>query len=287
MAAWDWRDGASGFVEIDSGRLEAASFGPSPEAAPTVVLLHEGLGCVGLWRDFPQKLAAATGFGVFAFSRFGYGASDTIALPRPLDYMTREAVDVLPKVLDAIGFRRGVLLGHSDGATIAAVHAGTIEDFRVRGLILMAPHFFTEPGGLASIRAARDAFVHGDLRARLARHHRDVDAAFNGWCDAWLDPGFERWNVAEAIDYWRVTTLAIQGRDDEYGTLAQIREIETRTYSPVDSLILDGCKHHPHWEAEAATLAAIVDFCARLERIEAARPEEAPHPEPAEGRGHS
>jgi pimeloyl-ACP methyl ester carboxylesterase len=273
LAAWDWRDGAAGFVEIDDKRLDAACFGPTPERAPTLVLLHEGLGCVALWRDFPRKLAAATGFGVFVYSRLGYGASDTIALPRPLDYMTREAVDVLPKVLEAIGFRRGVLLGHSDGATIAAIHAGTIADFRVRGLILMAPHFFTEPSGLASIRAAREAYAQGDLRARLARYHTDVDAAFHGWCDAWLDPGFERWNVGEVIDYWRVPALAIQGRDDEYGTLAQIREIETRTYSPVDTLILDGCKHHPHLEASEATLSAIGDFCARLERIEAARAE--------------
>jgi pimeloyl-ACP methyl ester carboxylesterase len=216
---------------------------------------------------------AATGFGVFAWSRFGYGGSDACSLPRPLDYMTREAVDVLPKVLDTIGFRRGVLLGHSDGATIAAIYAGSVEDFRVRGLILMAPHFFTEPGGLASIRAARTAYEQGDLKRKLARYHGQVDAAFRGWCDAWLDPGFERWNVADVIDYWRIPALAIQGRDDEYGTLAQIREIETRTYSPVDTLILDGVKHHPHLEAPEATLAEITEFCERLERIEQAKVE--------------
>jgi pimeloyl-ACP methyl ester carboxylesterase len=268
LAEWDWRDGASGFLEVDGRRLEAASFGPSPETAPTLALLHEGLGCVALWRDFPQKLAAATGFGVFVYSRLGYGASDTCALPRPLDYMTSEAVDVLPKVLDAIGFRRGVLLGHSDGATIAAIYAGSVEDFRVRGLILMAPHFFTESSGLASIEAVRDAYRHGDLKFRLARYHRDVDAAFHGWCDAWLDPGFESWNVADVIDYWRIPALAIQGGDDEYGTLAQIREIETRAYSPVDVAVFDNGKHHPHLEATAATLAAITDFCVTLERIE-------------------
>jgi pimeloyl-ACP methyl ester carboxylesterase len=218
-------------------------------------------------------LQAATGFGVFVYSRFGYGASDTIPLPRPLDYMTREAVEVLPKVLDAIGFRRGVLVGHSDGATITAIHAGSIADFRVRGLVLMAPHVFTEPSGLASIRAAREAYEHGDLKRRLARYHTHVDAAFRGWCDAWLDPGFERWNVADAIDYWRIPALAIQGRDDEYGTLAQIAEIETRAYSPIDTLILDEVKHHPHLEAPEATLREIAGFCARLERMEQARPE--------------
>ncbi len=270
--AFRWSDGA-GFLEIEGRRLECAAWGPPPEEAPTLALLHEGLGCVALWRDFPSKLQVATGFGVFAYSRFGYGASDPCALPRPLDYMTREAVDVLPKALDAIGFRGGVLVGHSDGATIAAIHAGSVEDFRVRGLILMAPHFFTEPGGLASIRAARAAYEDGELKRRLARYHDNVDAAFRGWCDAWLDPGFERWNVADVIDYWRVPTLAIQGRDDEYGTLAQISEIETRTYAPIDTLILDRVKHHPHLEAPEATLGEIAEFCARLERIEGAQVE--------------
>ena len=270
--AWSWSD-REGFLDIDGQRLECVSLGPSPHEAPTLVLLHEGLGCVALWRDFPAKLQAATGFGVFVWSRLGYGGSDPCALPRPLDYMTREAVEVLPKVLDAIGLRRGVLVGHSDGATIAAIHAGSIADFRVRGLVLMAPHVFTEPSGLASIRAAREAYEHGDLKRRLARYHTHVDAAFRGWCDAWLDPGFERWNVADSIDYWRIPALAIQGRDDEYGTLAQIAEIETRAYSPIDTLILDDVKHHPHLEAPEATLREIAEFCARLERMEQARPE--------------
>lgn len=273
--AWSWRDGA-GFLQLDGRRLEVASFGPPPGEAPTLVLLHEGLGCVALWRDFPERLQAATRFGVFVYSRFGYGASDPCFLPRPLDYMTREAVDVLPRVLDEIGFRRGVLVGHSDGATIAAIYAGSVEDFRVRGLILMAPHFFTEPAGLASIRAARTAYEEGDFERKLARYHEHVDAAFRGWCEAWLDPDFARWNVADVIEYWRIPALVIQGRDDQYGSLAQVREIETRTYSPVDTLILDGVRHHPHLEAPDATLREIADFCTRLERIEHAAPETTP-----------
>jgi pimeloyl-ACP methyl ester carboxylesterase len=232
-------------------------------------MLHEGLGCIDLWRDFPQKLAEATGFGVFAYSRAGYGQSDPVALPRPLDYMTREALETLPALLDAIGFRRGILLGHSDGASIAAIHAGSIEDFRVRGLVLMAPHFFTEPSGLAAIAAAREEYEQGSLRAKLAKYHRDADNAFRGWNDAWQNPGFKTWNISDCIDYWRVPTLAIQGVGDPYGTLAQIREIETRAYSPVDVEIFEGCKHAPHFEQPEKTLAAIADFCARLERIEA------------------
>jgi len=269
LAGWKWRAGASSVLTIGGKRLETLCHGPSPDRAPTIVMLHEGLGCVALWRDFPQKLAAATGFGVFAYSRAGYGQSDPGVLPRPLDYMTREARETLPELLAAIGFQRGILLGHSDGASIAAIYAGSVEDFRVRGLVLMAPHVFTEPSGLAAIAAAREAYESGDLRAKLAKYHSDVDNAFRGWNGAWLDPGFKAWNIADCIDYWRVPALAIQGVGDPYGTLGQIREIEARAYSPVDVEIVEGCKHSPHLEQPERTLAAIADFCARLERIEA------------------
>jgi pimeloyl-ACP methyl ester carboxylesterase len=265
---FDWGDGVSGFVAIGGKRLEYVCHGPAPDAAPTFVMLHEGLGCVALWRDFPRRLAEVTGLGVFAYSRTGYGQSDSVELPRPLDYMTREARETLPGVLEAIGFQRGILLGHSDGASITAIYAGAIEDFRVRGLVLIAPHFFTEESGLAAIAAARAAYDAGDLKRRLAKYHRDVDNAFRGWNDAWLDPGFRSWNIADVIDYWRIPALALQGADDPYGTLAQIREIENRAYSPVDVEILEGCKHSPHTEKSEETLAAIADFCARLIRIE-------------------
>ncbi|MEW5420529.1 alpha/beta fold hydrolase [Amorphus sp. 3PC139-8] len=256
-------------LEIDGVGLEGRCFGPSPEDKPTIVMLHEGLGCVALFRDFPAKVAEATGHGVFVYSRQGYGQSDPVPLPRPLDYMTREAVDVLPKLLDEIGFRSGVLLGHSDGASIAALYLGNIQDHRVRGLILLAPHFFTEPGGLASIAEAKKAYDTGDLKSRLAKYHADVESAFRGWNDAWLNPGFERWNIAYAIDYIRVPVLAIQGADDQYGTLAQIDALDA-LYSPFDRLILDDCGHAPHLEQPDKTLAEIADFIARLDRIEAA-----------------
>ena len=269
-AAFSWRDAGRGFVEAAGLRLEAASFGPPPDAAPTIVMLHEGLGSVSLWRDFPERVARTTGFGVFAYSRAGYGQSDPTPLPRPLDYMTREATGALPAVLDAIGLRRGVLLGHSDGASIALIHAGSVEDFRVRGLILIAPHSFTEPSGLASIAEARRAYDEGDLKPRLAKYHKDVDNAFRGWNDAWLDPAFAAWTIADCIDYVRVPMLVAQGAQDQYGTLAQVREIETRSYAPVDIEILSGCKHSPHIEQPDKLVALIADFCARLERIERA-----------------
>lgn len=268
MSGFEWAAGA-GWITVAGRRLEAKAIGPAPGAAPTIVMLHEGLGCVATWKDFPEALAEATGCGVFLWSRAGYGASAPAQRPRPLDYMTREATEALPEVLDAIGFREGVLLGHSDGATIAAEYAGGVQDLRVRGLILMAPHFFTEPAGLAAIEAARKAFEGGDLRDRLARRHDDPDGAFRGWCDAWLDPGFRDWNVAECIDYLRIPTLAIQGDDDVYGTRAQIDELTARSYAPVDAEMLPGVGHAPHLEAPDRTLALVAEFVARLRRIEA------------------
>src|SRR5256885_12250340 len=179
----------SGHLSIGSASLEYRMIGPRPDAASTIVMLHEGLGSVTAWGDFPQKLAEKTGAGVFVYSRAGYGKSSSITLPRPLDYMQREATGVLPKLLDAIGFRRGIVLGHSDGATIAAWYAGSVQDHRVRGLVLMAPHFFMEATNVEAIRKTIEAYETTDLRAKLARHHADVDAAFRGWSGASLDPG--------------------------------------------------------------------------------------------------
>lgn len=270
MGTIDWNDTPRERLSVNGVGIEYACYGPPPGAAPTIVMLHEGLGCTALWRDFPRKLADATGCGVFVYSRQGYGQSDPVELPRPLDFMTREAVDVLPALLDAIGFQEGVLFGHSDGATIAAIYGGSISDMRVRGLILMAPHFFTEPDGLAEIAKTAEAFKATDLPQKMGKYHADVNGAFRGWADTWLDPRFKDWNVAEVIDYLRIPVLAIQGRDDQYGTLAQIAEVEDRAYSPVDTLILDDCRHAPHQEQPEATLAAVQDFMARLRRIEAA-----------------
>jgi pimeloyl-ACP methyl ester carboxylesterase len=263
-----WSNEGAQRLAADGKSLEYACWGPPPAQAPTLVLLHEGLGSVALWRDVPQKLVDATGFGVLAYSRAGYGNSDPVDLPRPLDYMTREATRSVGDVLDAAGIEHAVLLGHSDGATIATIYAGSVSDMRVRALILMAPHFFTEPAGLDAIRKAGEAYRNGDLKTKLAKYHADVDTAFRGWFDAWTAPGFKDWNVADAIDHLRIPVLAIQGRDDPYGTLAQITEIEDRIYSPVETAILDDCGHAPHIEQPIATLDAIAEFCARLDRIE-------------------
>ena len=267
-----WGDGQPDKLVVDGKTFEVASWGPVPTDAPTIIVLHEGLGCVALWRDFPAKLSAATGFGVFGYSRAGYGQSDPAELPRPLDYMTREATETLPKILDAVGFQKGLLLGHSDGATIAAIYAGSVSDVRVRGLVLMAPHFFAEDMGLRAIADAREAFKTDNLAERMAKYHKDPNATFYGWNDAWLHAEFRQWNVSDVIDYVRIPTLAIQGRQDQYGSLAQIDEIVSRSYAPVETAILEACRHSPHFDQPDMTLSAITEFTSRLQRIEQAAP---------------
>ena len=252
-------------LKINGTRIEIAWHGPSPERAPTLVLLHEGLGCVSMWRDFPEKLAQRTGYGVLVYSRPGYGKSDPVPLPRPHDYMHKEAFDVLPHVLDQAGVKKTILVGHSDGASIATIYAGGRQDFRVRGLVLMAPHFFVEDISVASIAAAKVAYDKGDLRARLARHHGDnVDVAFRGWNDAWLDPGFRNWRIDDAVAHVRVPILIVQGKDDQYGTLAQLRLAESDAYCPVETSILDRCGHAPHIDQPEATLEAVAAFVHRV-----------------------
>jgi pimeloyl-ACP methyl ester carboxylesterase len=259
-----------GHLSINGASLEYRMIGPRPDAAPTVVMLHEGLGSVTTWGDFPERLAEHTGAGVFVYARAGYGQSSPVPLPRPLDYMQREATEVLPKLLDSIGFKRGLLLGHSDGASIAASYAGSRQDHRVTGLVLIAPHFFTETAGLGEIANAKAAYQTTDLRAKLARHHANVDVAFCGWSEAWLDPKFETaFDLTDALAYIRVPILVIQGADDRYGTLAQVRVVEDECYCPVETLILPGCGHAPHREKPQQTLDAVSAFSAQLFHVDA------------------
>jgi len=257
-----------GFLDLPPMRLEYRMIGPRPGSAPTIVMLHHGLGCVGLWRDFPERLAAATGAGVFIYSRPGCGKSSPAKLPRqPLTFMDEEARDVLPRVLSAIGFQRGILFGHSDGASIAAIYAGSVQDHRVRGLVLMAPHFFTEEMGLAEIRRTRDEFAAGGaLREKLQRWHGDVDNAFRSWVGPWLDPEFVRWDITETLAYIRVPILVVQGAADQYGTLRQVETVREECFCPVEVAVLPGARHSPYRDAPEATLEVIAAFINRLLR---------------------
>jgi pimeloyl-ACP methyl ester carboxylesterase len=232
---------------------------------PVLVLLHEGLGCLDMWRDFPEALSAATGASVLVYSRPGYGRSDPVPLPRPLDYMEAHARTVLPAILNVMDFDSFILVGHSDGASIATVYAGEAADPRLRGLSLMAPHFFVEEMGLHAIEQARKTFEAGQLRRALARYHgANVDCAFYGWSGAWLDPGFRTWNLGQFLRRIRVPVQIIQGAGDEYGSPDQISYARDQCPGPVETLLLEDCGHAPFRDQIDHTLSAIGAFLRRL-----------------------
>ncbi len=253
------------YLELERGRLEVAWHGPRPDDVaargnPTLVFLHEGLGCVDMWQDFPAKLADATGLGAMVYSRFGYGRSAPVDLPRPVEYVHEEGLEILPQVLDAAEIGDAVLFGHSDGASVALIYAGGTLARPLRGLILEAPHVFCEDISVKSISEAADAYRNTDLKEKLARYHGDnVDCAFWGWNGAWLHPDFMQWNLEEYLPKVGVPTLAIQGWDDQYGTPKQI---ETISDAVPDSraLMLPECGHSPHRDQEEAVLEAATAF---------------------------
>ena len=220
------------------------------------MLLHEGLGSVSAWRDLPETLRQATSRRVIAYSRFGHGSSDPPPAPRTPAFFHEEAYDVLPQVLTQLDVEEPILVGHSDGASIALVHAGARP---VRGLVLLAPHVVVEDVTLAAIRETRDRFETGDLRQRLSRHHNDPDAAFRGWCDVWLDPAFRSWTLEPDAERVDCPALLIQGVDDPYGTLDQLDRIEARVQGPVFRKVVPG-GHSPHRDAPGEVLREVVRF---------------------------
>ena len=227
--------------------LEYMWYGQPRVKRPTIVFLHEGLGCVTTWGDFPLLLAEATRCRALSYSRAGYGDSDPISLPRPLRFMHDEAMVTLPQVLEAAGVRQSILFGHSDGASIALIHAATAKPGSVRGLIVEAPHVFVEDLTVQSIAALADEYLAGNLKFTLERHHgRNVECAFWGWKTAWLDPAFRNWNIEEYLPRIEVPVLIIQGEDDEYGTTKQVEAIQRGVAGSVTKLMLPNCGHTPH-----------------------------------------
>jgi pimeloyl-ACP methyl ester carboxylesterase len=217
------------------------------------VLLHEGLGSVGLWRGFPAELAQTTGRRVIAYSRFGHGRSAPPPQPRTPAFFHEEALEVLPELLARLGVEQPLLVGHSDGASIALVHAAR---HPVEGLVLMAPHVFVEDMTVAGIRETRELYESGGLRERMARHHDDPDAAFHGWCDVWLDPAFRSWSLEPDAALVDCPVLLVQGANDPYATLEQLDRIEANVRGPVERLVVPG-GHSPHLEQPEAVLEAI------------------------------
>ena len=246
-------------VTVGGRRIEAAELAGDPARRP-LVLLHEGLGSVALWRDFPQRLQAATGRRVLAFSRFGHRRSEPPPAPRTPAFFHEEALDVLPELLAQLDAAEPLLVGHSDGGSIALIHAGR---HPVAGLALLAPHVVVEEVTVEAIRQTRAAYVDDGLRDRMARHHDDPDAAFWGWCDVWLDPAFRSWSLESDAERVDAPTLLIQGADDPYGTLDQLERIEARVRGPVERLVVPG-GHSPHLEQPDAVVAAIAAFAGRL-----------------------
>jgi pimeloyl-ACP methyl ester carboxylesterase len=245
--------------------VETRWIGPGPAEAPTIVLLHHALGSIDQWGDLPQRLVSATGCGTFLYSRAGHGKSDRVSPSRTLSYLHDEALTTLPAVLDAIGFERGILLGHSDGASIATIYAGDVEDHRIRGLVLIAPHFFVEPLSLAGIVDTKRAYETGPLRERLMRYHgSNVDNVFWGWSRTWLDPGFASWDIRDSLARVSVPVLIVQGSADEYGTMAQIEAARDEVHPPVDVAVIPEARHSPHLEKPQETIAPIADFISTL-----------------------
>ena len=241
-------------------RMEYQWVGVKRSEYPVVVFLHEGLGSIALWRDFPAAFCRAHGFTGLVFSRYGYGQST----PRPADehwpptFMHEQAEQVLPALFSKLGISRPWLFGHSDGGSIALLYAALFSD-RVSGIAVAAPHIFVEDISIRSIEAARDMYRHKDLRTKLARFHADVDSAFLGWNDVWLDPAFRSWNIENELTGITCPVLAIQGEDDEYGTLEQIYGIR-RKVPHAKLLVLPQCGHSPHRDQPTATTEEVAKF---------------------------
>jgi pimeloyl-ACP methyl ester carboxylesterase len=248
-------------VRVQGRRLEAVEV-PGSTDEPPLVLLHEGLGSVSAWRDFPEALSEATSRRVLAFSRSGHGRSDPPAVPRTPAFFHEEASAVLPAVLCELDAEDAILVGHSDGASIALIHAAT---HGARGLVLIAPHVVVEDVTLAAIRETRERFERGELRERLARHHDDPDVAFRNWCDVWLDPRFRAWTLEPEAERVVCPVLLVQGTDDPYGTLDQIDRIEARVRGPVRRVVVPGGGHALHREAPETVVREVARF---LEDVE-------------------
>jgi pimeloyl-ACP methyl ester carboxylesterase len=246
------------FVTAGGHRLEHAWHGRGHRERPPIIMLHEGLGSVSLWRDFPKRLAKATQRRVLVYSRYGYGRSDPLTEPRRVDFMHPEALQTLPELLDALDIRDPVLFGHSDGASIALIHAARAHR-PISAVIALAPHVFVEAYGLASIRESRRAYLEDNLRERLARRHADVESAFWGWNDIWLHPDFVSWNIEALLPDIDCPVLGVQGLDDQYGTMEQLDRIE-RGIRNFRRLELAECRHSPHRDQPEAVLAATAKF---------------------------
>jgi len=251
-------------IRIRDQNIEYEWIGSKTGEAPTIVFLHEGLGCVAMWRDFPMRVAEHSGCSALVYSRAGYGNSDPISLPRPVSFMHEEALRVLPNVLETFEIHEPLLFGHSDGGSIALIHAGSGKT-KLRGLILEAPHVFVEQLSIESIIKAKDAYQNGSLKTTLERYHgTNVECAFRGWNDVWLSPEFRSWNIEEFLPNINAPVLVIQGENDQYGTMKQVEAIANGCAGVVETLVLADCGHSPHRDRPDEVLQRTVTFIGKL-----------------------
>jgi pimeloyl-ACP methyl ester carboxylesterase len=251
----------SEMMRVDAVRLECHRLGTQSGPGPTLVFLHDGLGCVEIWRDFPDRLVKRTGLPGFVYSRAGYGRSDPIPLPRPLDYLYTEALQVLPAVLDAARIDEPILIGHSDGATISLIYGGAADAPRAAAIVAMAPHVFNEEISVRAIKEMIQEYEGRTLRAKLERYHgSNVECAFRGWSEAWTDPHFRTWTVESLLAGIGAPVLVIQGKDDGYGSLRQVQSILENVSGPAQARIIPCCGHVPYREMPEITLNAIAQF---------------------------
>lgn len=250
----------SAFVNVRGRSLEYRRIAAAADS-PTLVFLHEGLGSISQWRDFPARIVAGTGLPAIVYARYGHGQSEVLQQPHGVDFMHREALESLPEFLRQLGIERPILIGHSDGASIALIYAGA--GHPLQGLVAMAPHVFVEDISIQGIVAAKRAFETTDLPQKLARHHRDPLKTFYGWNDVWLAPEFRGWNIEGFLPAIKCPLLAIQGQDDEYGRMAQVDAIARQVSGPVEVLKLEHCAHSPHQDQPEIVAKAIVEFVKR------------------------
>lgn len=260
------RDGPFHF-EAAGQRLRAQWVGPArahggAQGEPCLVFLHEGLGSIGQWKGFPADLCRALGLLGLVYERLGHGGSDPLPGARPLDYLEIEGRAVLPEVLAACAIDRPILVGHSDGGSIALVYAATEPD-RPRACVCLAAHVFVEEETLAGIRDVVARWRAGELETRLARYHgANTRAMFHGWADAWLGPGFRDWNIEALLPRIVCPVLVIQGANDEHATVAQVAAIAAGVTGPAERWVIPACGHGPHLEARADVVARIARFLA-------------------------
>lgn len=247
-------------VAIEGCHIEYERYPARSGDAPTIIFLHEGLGSIRRWRDFPAAVCARTGFAGLVYNRHGYGGSDPLRTPFAPDFMHREALEVLPRLLARLAIERPVLFGHSDGASIALLHAASGLSI-VPALVLEAPHVFVEDVTVSAIAQLKASYQGGVFRAQLARHHgANVDRLFDAWTGVWLSDAFRTWNIEDALPHVTCPTLVIQGTDDEYGTLRQVAAIQVGLGTRMEALVLDACRHTPHIDQRATVEDAVVAF---------------------------